>query len=112
LLKRIKRRYIALEIDSEEAFSSKELMDALWSEVSRLFGEYGASQAGLTLIDYDEERKSAVVRVVHNALDMVRAALASVTRIREKPAALHIVTVSGTIKTLHKKMNPEKPVTR
>ena len=104
MLRRIKRRYLALEIDSAEAFGSKELMDAIWNAVSKLFGEYGASQAGLTLIDYDAERRLAVVRAAHTALGMVQAALASITSIQERPAAIHVLTVSGTIKTLYKKI--------
>ena len=104
MLRRIKRRYLVLEIDSGEVFGSKELMDAIWSAVSRLFGEYGASKAGLTLIDYDVERRLLVVRVAHTALDMVNAALASITRIRDKPVAVHVITVSGTIKTLYRRI--------
>jgi RNase P/RNase MRP subunit POP5 len=104
LLRRIKRRYLALEIDSGEAFGSKELMDAIWNAVSKLFGEYGASQAGLTLIDYDVERRLAVVRTAHTALNMVQAALASITSIQDKPAAMHVITVSGTIKTLYRRI--------
>jgi ribonuclease P/MRP protein subunit POP5 len=79
-------------------------MDAIWNAVSRLFGEYGASQAGLTLIDYDVERRLLVVRAAHTTLDMVRAALASITRIQDKPVAVHVITVSGTIKTLYRKI--------
>lgn len=104
MLRKIKRRYLALEIDSGEVFSSRELMDAIWNAVSKLFGEYGASQAGLILIDYDVERRLLVVRAAHTALDMVRAALASITRIQDKPAAIHVITVSGTIKTLYRRI--------
>jgi RNase P/RNase MRP subunit POP5 len=104
LLRRIKRRYLALEIDSVEAFGSRELMDVIWNAVSKLFGEYGASQAGLTLIDYDVERRLAVVRTAHTALNMVQAALASITSIQDKPAAVHVITVSGTIKTLYRRI--------
>jgi RNase P/RNase MRP subunit POP5 len=103
LLKRVRRRYLALEIDSSEVFSSKELMDAIWSAVSKLFGEYGASQAGLVLIDYDTKRRLVVIRTAHAALDMVRAALASIIRIQDKPVAIHVLRVSGTIRTLYKK---------
>jgi RNase P/RNase MRP subunit POP5 len=104
LLKRVRRRYIAVEIDSGETFDSKEFMDAVWGAISKLYGEYGASRAGLALIDYDAERKVAVIRIVHTALDMVRAALASITKVNDKPAAMHVMTVSGTIKALYKKI--------
>jgi RNase P/RNase MRP subunit POP5 len=79
-------------------------MDAIWSAVSKLFGEYGASQAGLALIDYDAERRLVVIRTAHAALDMIRAALASIIRIQDKPVAMRVLRVSGTIRTLYKKM--------
>ena len=103
-MKVVKRRYLAVSIDSQEAVCSRDFIDAVWASVSRLFGEYGASQAGLSLIDYDEARKLAIVRTGHKTLDMVRTALASVTQIGKKPAALHVLAVSGTIKALHKRL--------
>jgi len=104
LLKRLKRRYLALVVDFGGVFGSKELMDAVWSAISKLYGEYGASRTGLTLIDYDVERRIAVVRILHTAVDMVRAALASITKIDDKPVAIHVLTVSGTIRALYKKI--------
>jgi len=104
LLKRVKRRYLALAIDSEEMFDSKELMDTVWSAISKLYGEHGASRTGLTLISYDMEKRFAVIRVVHTAVEMVRSALASITKIQDKPAAVHVLTVSGTIRALYKKI--------
>jgi len=100
----MRHRYLALEIDCDEMVDSKEFMNAVWSSVSKLYGEHGASLAGLTLIDYDVEKRFAVIRTAHTALEMVRTALASMTRIGEKSAAIHILTVSGTIKSLYKKI--------
>ena len=102
-MKVMKRRYLAVSIDSLETFGSHEFMDAVWGAVSKLFGEYGASQAGLSLIDYDETRKLAVVRTWHKTLEMVRTVLASMTHIGNKPVALHVLMVSGTIKALYRK---------
>jgi len=105
LLKRAKRRYLALEIDSQVPISSQRFMDALWTQVTRLYGEYGASRTGLALIDYDEERRFVIARVALQALDIVRTALAAITTIDGKPAAIHVITVSGTIRSLCKKTN-------
>ena len=104
MLKRVRRRYLALEVDSSEKFDSKEFMDAVWNAVSKLFGEYGASQAGLALIDYDADRRLVVIRAAHAALDMVCAALASIIKIQDKPVAIRVLRVSGTIRTLYKKI--------
>jgi len=104
LLKKVKRRYLALEIDSCGTLSSKEFMDAVWEAISRLYGEYGASQTSLSLINFDEKNKSVVLRTGHTTVDMVRTAIASITRIRDMPAAVQISTVSGTIKALNKSL--------
>jgi ribonuclease P/MRP protein subunit POP5 len=102
-LKRVKRRYLALQLDSGVVVNRKEFMDAIWGAVAKLFGEYGASLTGLALIDYHEERKTAVLRVWLNALDIVRASLASITSVAGNETAVHVLAVSGTIKSLYKK---------
>jgi RNase P/RNase MRP subunit POP5 len=78
-------------------------MEALWKAIEKLYGEYGASKTGLNLITYDPDKKTLIIRVMYSALSMVRAAVASITKINDKPAALHVLTVSGTLKALHTK---------
>jgi len=103
LPKGVRRRYLALKIVSEGTVTEGELTKALWDAVLRLFGEYGASQTGLLLVEQNEERKYAVLRCRHKALELVRASVASITELKGKPAALHVMGVSGTLKALHKK---------
>jgi ribonuclease P/MRP protein subunit POP5 len=102
-VKRIKRRYLALQLESEASPSGKEFLEALWGAVTRLYGEFGASQTGLALINYDEERKIAVIRVWLAALQSVRASLALITHLAGKDATVHVLAVSGTIKSLREK---------
>jgi RNase P/RNase MRP subunit POP5 len=104
LLKRVRRRYLAVEIQSDEMFGSEEFMNAVWSAVLRLYGEYGASRTSLTLIDFVIEKRFAVIRVAQAGLEMVRTALGSITSIESKPAATRVVTVSGTIKALYRRI--------
>lgn len=103
-MKRVKRRYLAVQVDADGSPTAKEFMDAVWSAVTRLYGEYGASLTSLTLIDYDAERKTAVVRTALVAVGMVRAALASVLSVAGREAAVHVVAVSGTVKSLREKL--------
>lgn len=100
-MKRIKRRYLALQLECEGVPTERELMDAIWAAVTKLYGEVGASLTGLTLINLDVERKIAVIRVSLAAQDMVRASMATVTSIAGKAAAVHVLTISGTLKALH-----------
>ena len=104
MLKRAKRRYLALKIDSQVPLSSQQFMDVLWRQITKLYGEYGASRTGLALIDYDEGKHLAIVRVALQTLDMIKTVLASLTAIDNKPVAIHVTTVSGTIKSLCKKI--------
>jgi RNase P/RNase MRP subunit POP5 len=92
-----------VHVDSEGVPTAKEFMDAVWSAVTRLYGEYGASLTSLTLIEYDVEKKTAVIRTALVAVGMVRAALASVLSVAGKEAAVHVVAVSGTLKSLREK---------
>jgi RNase P/RNase MRP subunit POP5 len=103
-LKRIKRRYLALQVDADGAPAPKEFMEAVWGAVTKLYGEYGASLTGLTLIDYDAEKKTAVLRVALAAVGMVRASLASILSIANGETVVHVVAVSGTIKSLREKL--------
>jgi RNase P/RNase MRP subunit POP5 len=103
-VKRIKRRYLALQIDTDKEPSRKEIVDAIWGAIVKLYGEYGASQTNLTLINYDQETKIAVIRTSLEALNLVRTSLASITSLTGDEAALHVVVVSGTIKALLTKL--------
>jgi RNase P/RNase MRP subunit POP5 len=79
-------------------------MDAVWSAVTKLYGEYGASLTGLALIDYNVEKKTAVIRTALATVGIVRASLASITSVANMEAAVHVVAVSGTIKALYEKL--------
>jgi len=103
LLRRVRRRYLALKIMGEQFIEKEDLIRALWDAVLQLFGEYGASCVNLSLIGYEAEGNYAILRCSHGALDMVRASIASMTEIKGKPVAIHVLGVSGTLKSLRKK---------
>jgi RNase P/RNase MRP subunit POP5 len=94
---------LALQVDFDGALSERDLLDAIWAAITRLYGEYGASQTGLALLHFDEEQRTAMIRVSLVALQQVRAALVSIIRISGKDAAVHVRAVSGTIKSLREK---------
>jgi len=102
LIRRVKKRYLSLKIESAASFEEEDIKDVVWNAVIQLFGEYGASQAGLFLVQYDRQRKEAVLRCSHKALPMVHASIVSVTKIGDKPVAMHVLRVSGTLRALEK----------
>ena len=100
-MKRVKRRYLALQLDCEIVGSEREFIDAVWAAVTKLYGEVGASTTGLCLINFDVERKIAVIRTSLAALNIVKASVAAITSIFGKDAVVHVLAVSGTLKALY-----------
>ena len=106
MLKRVKRRYLVVEVDSESAVGEEEFLDAVWFSIAKLYGEYGASKVALKIIEYHVSGKMAILRTASEALEMTRAAIATVTEIGNRPTSLHVTRVSGTIRSLRS----QKPV--
>ena len=106
-MKIVRRRYLAVKIDSAQEIEEKELKNAVWNAIERLFGEYGASKAGFVLINYDASKNYAVLRCASSMLEAFRASLVSLTEISGKPVAIHVLGISGTLKSLKKKFPSE-----
>lgn len=103
MIKREKRRYLALRVVSEQPIDEGTLLNAVKDSVRRLFGEYGASKTNLKMISYIPEKRQFVIRCSHTMLEKVRASIASIIEINDKPTTIHVVGVSGTLKALSKK---------
>ena len=101
--RRVRKRYLAFRVVSEQPVNGGDVMDAVWKAVLQLFGEYGASQASLSLIEYNSQKNYVIVGCSHTAVEMARASIASITEMNGKPAAIHVLGVSGTLRALRKK---------
>jgi RNase P/RNase MRP subunit POP5 len=102
MIRQVRPRYLAIQIDTDASFEEDDVKDVVWNTVFQLFGEYGASKAGLFLINYDKQKKQAVLRCSHKALPIVHSSVVSITKIKGKPTALHVLKISGTLKALAK----------
>ena len=99
-MKRVKRRYLALQLECDVLPTEAEFIDAVWLAVTKLYGEVGASTSGLSIIDFDLDHKIAVIRVFLAALGMVRSSLATITVLSGRTASVHVLGVSGTLKAM------------
>lgn len=100
-MKRVKRRYLAVQLECDGLPSEREFMDAIWASTTKLFGEVRASLTGLALINLDAQRKVYVVRCLLASLPVVRASVACVTSVAGVQASVHVLAVSGTLKALY-----------
>ncbi len=80
--------------------SEREFIDTIWNSFLRIYGEFGASQSGLSLMSYDADSKSAVIRSSLSALSMVRSSIALITSLAGSKGSIHVLAISGTIKSL------------
>lgn len=103
-VRNVRRRYLALEVHSEAKVSEADLRHAISDKIHFLYGVKGAAETDFRMIEYDEQRKRGIIRCSHDRLTETRAALAHITAINVAPAAIHVVTASGTIKTLRKRL--------
>jgi len=105
LPKIVRRRYIAVRIDSDQTIEREDFIRAVWSNILRLFGEYGASQMELKIIDYDPKKRLAVLRCSHKALPLVKASILCITHIGASEVAIRVERVSGTLRALRRKLS-------
>lgn len=96
-----RQRYILFKIISDGKIVEKSLIRAIWKNLFQLYGDFGTSQTGLWLIEY--ERNYGIIRTNVQALKMVRAALAVIRKIEGINCVFVVMGVSGTIKALKTK---------
>jgi RNase P/RNase MRP subunit POP5 len=92
---------------STQTLKDRDLMNAIWESIHRLLGELGASQTALSFIEYNELQKRLIIRCSHDAVDLVRAAVAAITVIHKVPTALHVTDISGTLKRLRARVEAD-----
>ncbi|MHA1651132.1 MAG: Rpp14/Pop5 family protein [Candidatus Helarchaeota archaeon] len=97
------QRYILFKIIAEEEIDQNQLIKVLWRQLFQLYGEFGTSQTGLWMIEYDKNRGYGIIRTNTDALPMVRTTLAIIRQVNGKRCILVTLGTSGTIKALKKK---------
>jgi ribonuclease P/MRP protein subunit POP5 len=101
---RERRRYLRFEVMSEREINKRELLKEIWDSMYSLYGDVGASESKLWLIDYHERdgtgrsRSVGILRCAHDRVDEVRAALACINSVNDARAGIRVIKTSGTIK--------------
>ncbi len=94
---REKKRYIAFEVASEgEPVDRKALLDEIFFATQTLLGDMGSSQIGYRLMDFNGSR--GIMKVNLNAVEMARAAMATVCAIKGSRANVRVLGGAGTIR--------------
>ncbi|MHC1582492.1 MAG: Rpp14/Pop5 family protein [Candidatus Syntropharchaeia archaeon] len=99
---RERKRYIGFEVISEKEIEKKELIREIFTSATSLYGDKGVSECSPWLISFDGKR--GILRCSHRMTDEARNVLASIDRINGGPVGIRVLTISGTIKGVRKKI--------
>ena len=100
---RPRRRYVAFEVISEYKFSAEQIWSAICARIP-IVGYNEIAEAQLRFIEWNEKRQIGILRCSHRKVSIIRVLLASISKIENKVVGMRIIRVSGTLKTLRKKL--------
>ena len=100
---RDKRRYIAFEIDSNDALTKEDVISLILNEFMKNFGEYEGAKASLYVVSFDENKKKGILKVNLGSFKKALATLATIRYFKKKDIRIKIIGVSGTIRKCKRK---------
>jgi ribonuclease P/MRP protein subunit POP5 len=103
---RERKRYLVCEVISEREIDKRELLKEIRDSTYSLYGDVGASESRIWLIEYDKKKDAdtstdvgvGILRCAHDKVEEVRAALACIHSVNEARVGIRVVGISGTIK--------------
>ncbi len=101
---RIRRRYILFDIHYlSKPLDGRKIFTKICEIFKTLFGIIVYSSTNIKLIEYDQNLHIGIIRVSHNHVENLRAALALIKQIEGEEIIFHIHKVSGTLRSLKSK---------
>jgi ribonuclease P/MRP protein subunit POP5 len=106
---REKKRYIAFEVTCENGpVDRKALLDEIFFATQTLLGDAGSSEIGYRLMDFNGSR--GIMKVNLNAVELARAAMATVCAIKGNRAGITVLGAAGTINAATEKYIPSENI--
>lgn len=93
-----RKRYIVFEVISEKKIRRKELLKEIWDSVYSLYGDKGASESKIKLLEFDNGTGRGILRCAHKKVEEIRAVLACISSVDEAKVGIRVIRTSGTIK--------------
>jgi RNase P/RNase MRP subunit POP5 len=86
VVKKERNRYILFKVITKDNtnLAQREVLDAVWQSIWKLFGLREASKVGLWLLDIDFKEGFGVIRCSHNTKEIVISAITLITEISGK----------------------------
>ena len=103
---REKKRYLAFEVLSKDKIADFDTVsNAILHASAEFLGQLGVSKAGLLVLSdkWDKNSQRGIVRVSHNHVDSLKAALTMIGKINDNEAIVKSVGVSGILNKAEKR---------
>ncbi|MCR6623438.1 MAG: hypothetical protein HA488_00450 [Candidatus Verstraetearchaeota archaeon] len=102
-----KNRYLIFRIICKDGRSIgfSDVLNAIFSSLSSLFGEVGSSKISFSLMKYCPELGIGILRCDHLSVSKVRAALALIRSVSGDDVIFSVIKISGTFKKAEKILN-------
>lgn len=99
---REKKRYIKVQVISEESINYSDLESAIYNTFLDFYGEYEFSKMSFWIIKnlYNEKSQIFIIRCNNKSVQQVIACLGLISRLGDTRTIFKILKVSGTIKGL------------
>jgi RNase P/RNase MRP subunit POP5/RNase P/RNase MRP subunit p30 len=97
-----RQRYLLFEILKKEdvIISEKEFLSLFWKVFSEFFGTLNTSRSGVYLSKYNQDLSLGILRCSHKTVDLVRFAIALMSKFNDSKIIVHVMKVSGTMRNL------------
>lgn len=92
-----RQRYIVYEVITASP-ANHDISDALLQRLSELLGVFGMADAGILSVSYDAKTQTGILRVNHDQVPRVKAALLMVTHLGRQQVLIRTLGVSGILK--------------
>jgi ribonuclease P/MRP protein subunit POP5 len=91
-----RQRYIAYEVITTHPMQ-QDISDQLLQRLAQTLGVFGMADAGVLSISYEQQTQTGILRVNHNQVVRVRAALLLATHIGRTQVIIRTLGVSGML---------------
>ena len=100
-----RKRYIAFKVLDEEPHTKRAIFDAIIKSTLTLRTNHYPDKINLRLLEYDPQSGRGIMVCGHKMVDQVRQSISTMIKIADKPVAIRVMGVSGTIRRLHQKFH-------
>ena len=100
---RVRKRYIAFKVLAAEQYTKRAIFDAINKSTLTLRDNHLPDKINLRLLEYDQQSGRGILVCGHKMVDPVRQSISTIIKIADKPVAIRVMGVSGTIRQLYRK---------